>query len=130
MLAEAISRNSSCETATFSQRFLKNMKTLRSYFVWLAVLIAAGCFASGVKAASVGSGGYPNAFGFIPPVADWSFLAVTGASGDATDNAGIDATVQAVAASAINAAVVADAGNPPAFNAHRSEEHTSELRSP
>src|ERR1041385_8359666 len=118
MLAEAISRNSSCETATFSQRFLKNMKTLRSYFVWLAVLIAAGCFASGVKAASVGSGGYTNAFGVIPPVADWPFLSVTGASGDATDNAGIDATVQAVAASAINAAVVADAGNPPAFNAN------------
>ena len=94
------------------------MKTLRSYFVWLAVLIAAGCFASGVKAASVGSGGYTNAFGVIPPVADWSFLSVTGASGDATDNAGIDATVQAVAASAINAAVVADAGNPPAFNAN------------
>src|SRR5213594_779321 len=93
------------------------MKTLRSYFIWFALVVAAVGIVPGAKAASVGSGGYTNDFATLPSVADWSYFSIAGGSGNLTDVPGLDAAVQAVPAGSINTVVLSDPGNPPAFDA-------------
>src|SRR5438876_2202958 len=92
------------------------MNKLRSSFVWFVPLLAAGCLATQLRAASLGPNGYTNSFNTQPAAADWSFLALAGAAGNITTAAGLDTAVQAVAASAINTQVGVDAGDPPALN--------------
>jgi hypothetical protein len=46
------------EVMRYHSNLLKTMKTLRSLFVWLPVLLIAGGFATGGQAAAVGVSGY------------------------------------------------------------------------
>ena len=93
------------------------MKTLPPTFRWFPAALAALLIANGVRAASVGPGGYTNDFSAQPAAADWATFSLTGAAADLTAATGMDTAVQAVAASAITSQVGADTGNPPAANA-------------
>ena len=77
-----------------------------------AALLLAG---ANVRAANVGPGGYTNAFSTAAPAAaDWSTLPVAGSSGTIVDAAGLNATVQASAASSITTALGNGVSVPPA----------------
>ena len=77
-----------------------------------AALLLAG---ANVHAANVGPGGYTNAFSTAAPAAaDWSTLPVAGSSGTIVDAAGLNATVQASAASSITTALGNGVSVPPA----------------
>src|SRR6266850_4352465 len=91
------------------------MKRLQTRSVLLSVFLAAGCLATGVRAASVGAAGYTNAFGTQPLAADWSTVAIAGAAPDMTAASQLDAAVQAVAATTVSSQLSADATDPPAF---------------
>src|SRR6185295_15813244 len=60
------------------------MKKLHSLLVLLPVLLATGGFVPGVRAASVGTSGYTNAFSVQPPTADWSTFSIGGGAGTLT----------------------------------------------
>src|SRR5881296_3516739 len=93
------------------------MKNLRSCLLGLPIVFAACWLATSAQAALIGSNGYTNDFSTQPPVADWSFMAITGGAGDVTTPAQMDTAVQAVAASAISNPLGSDPGDPPVLNA-------------
>ena len=72
--------------------------------------------ATSADAASVGPNGYTNSFSTRPAAADFStYGGIPGASGDITTAAALDAYVQNVAASDINAQVTdSSPADPPA----------------
>ena len=83
----------------------------------LAILVTTlVCLAISAKAASVGPNGYTNSFSTRPAAADFStYGGIPGASGDITTAAALDAYVQNVAASDINAQVTdSSPADPPA----------------
>jgi len=88
------------------------MNKLRFLFSRLP-LLALAVSASVAQAASVGAGGYTNAFGAQPPAADWSHATLTGGSTTVGSEGDMDTAVQAFSAASISAQTVADAANPP-----------------
>ena len=91
------------------------MKPSRSLPIAAFALATLSVLASRAWAASVGPAGYTNDFSSQPSAADWSYLAVAGASGDITTAAALNTAVQALTAAGIPTQVVADSGNPPAM---------------
>ncbi len=79
------------------------------HLVSLALLLAA----LGARAASVGAGGYTNAFPSQPAAIDFAGGSVAGGSGDVTDAAGTDAAVATVTAASVNAQLALVTGSPP-----------------
>jgi hypothetical protein len=93
------------------------MKLIRSVVAAITVAALTALVPSG-RAASVGAAGYTNDFSSQPPAADWSYLIVAGSAGDIISVAGMDAAVQVLTAASITNQVVADSGDPPAYNAN------------
>ena len=93
------------------------MKKLRSHFFAALCLSSLAAFlATGVRAASVGPGGYTNSFGNQPSAADWATFPIAGAAADMTTSAALDSAMQGVAAGSITTQLGADATDPPAFS--------------
>lgn len=92
------------------------LRNLRAAVLGVAASLLAIAVGVRCHAASVGPGGYFANFSGAPAVADWSTRSIAGAAADVTTSDGLDAAVQAVAASSISSALVTAAGNPPAMN--------------
>ena len=74
--------------------------------------LMAGALVTGVHAASVGSSGYSADFSTQPAAVDWSTYSIGGGAADIADSGGMDAAVQGIAASVVNAQVTADLADP------------------
>src|SRR6266700_4877163 len=98
--------------------FSEFMKILRPSCNWFAILLAAGCFATDLRAATVGVNGYTNAFGALPAVTDWSMFDRTGANSDTLTPAQMDSWIAAITAATVNTVLNGgDSANPPTANA-------------
>ncbi len=65
-----------------------------------------------LRAASVGVGGYTNAFALQPPAADWATFSLAGGNGDVGTTAAMDAAVQGITASSVTARPTLDGTDP------------------
>ncbi len=93
------------------------MKIVRSVCLWFSVLLAVSVFIPATRAASVGSGGYTNAFGAQPSAGDWSTGSAGSGAGAYADTAGLDAAVALVTAGSVSTPVSPGVNEPPDFNA-------------
>ena len=80
------------------------------------LLIAVASFTNTTHAALVGVNGYTNSFGNPPPAADWSTASGPGSSITVSNASGINTLVQALTASGITMATVADGNTLPNIN--------------
>ena len=93
------------KTDMHSKSFSKNLLFSACLALFLATL--------GARAASVGAGGYTNAFPSQPAAIDFAGGSIAGGSGDVADAAGMDAAVATVTAASVNAQLTLLAGSPP-----------------
>jgi len=84
--------------------------------VILALVLSVSVSRAAISVGPAGVG--PLTFDTLPPATSWSTLSIPGAASDPENVPGLDAVVQAIAASSITAAVESNAGNPPGTSAN------------